>query len=145
MYPDDPAPRLLRSGCHGHPIEPSFCRLILPVADQITGDARRVIVRRRCLVRAVSPHRRQRLLKRDGEPVAGQRAFDVLLALVGNAGESSALRNQARVWPGVCRRGKSEVHRRATQASTTPGRLALSHYNSRPRLLRRRSSTRRAA
>jgi DNA-binding winged helix-turn-helix (wHTH) protein len=46
-------------------------------------------------------HRRQRLLKRDGEAVKlGSRAFDVLLALIDNAGEvvsRDAL--LARAWP----------------------------------------------
>jgi predicted ATPase/DNA-binding winged helix-turn-helix (wHTH) protein len=48
-------------------------------------------------------YRRQRLLKRDGEPVRlGSRAFDVLLALVDSAGEVVGHRDLfARVWPGV--------------------------------------------
>ncbi|MDB5483135.1 MAG: putative ATPase [Caulobacteraceae bacterium] len=46
---------------------------------------------------------RQRLLKRDGEPVKlGSRAFDVLLALVDKAGEVVGQDELlARVWPGV--------------------------------------------
>jgi predicted ATPase/DNA-binding winged helix-turn-helix (wHTH) protein len=46
---------------------------------------------------------RQRLLKRDGEPVKlGSRAFDVLLALVDKAGEVVGQGELlARVWPGV--------------------------------------------
>ena len=48
-------------------------------------------------------YRRQRLLKRDGEPVRlGGRAFDVLVALIDNAGEVVGHKELfARVWPGL--------------------------------------------
>ena len=48
-------------------------------------------------------YRRQRLLKRDGEPVKlGSRTFDLLLALVDGAGEVVGHKELfARVWPGV--------------------------------------------
>jgi DNA-binding winged helix-turn-helix (wHTH) protein len=48
-------------------------------------------------------YRRQRLLKRDGEPVKlGSRALDVLLVLVDNAGEVVGHKELfARAWPGV--------------------------------------------